>query len=88
MGHRIELGEIETAVMALHDVRNACCLYDQGRQKIVLFYETDSYDDITLTEALKNRLQRYMLPNVFHKLDELPLLKSGKVDRVKLKEMI
>ena len=88
MGHRIELGEIETAVTALHDVKNACCLYDNDKQKIVLFYETDSYDDITINEALKNRLQRYMLPNVFHKLDELPLLKSGKVDRVKLKEMM
>ena len=63
-------------------------LIDQNRQKIVLFYETDEYDDITLTEALKNRLQRYMLPNVLNKLDKLPLLRSGKVDRVRLKEMI
>ena len=86
MGHRIELGEIETAVMALPDMKNACCLYDQAKQKIVLFYESDSYDDITVTDALKDRLQRYMLPNVFHKLDAMPLLKSGKVDRVKLKE--
>ena len=88
MGHRIELGEIETAVMALPDMRNACCLYDSEKQKIVLFYETDAFDDITVTEALKKRLQRYMLPNVLHRLDSLPLLKSGKVDRVKLKEMI
>lgn len=88
MGHRIELGEIETAATALPDMKNACCLYDQERQKIVLFYETDAYDDIALTEALKDRLQRYMLPNVFKKLDNLPLLKSGKVDRVRLKEMI
>lgn len=86
MGHRIELGEIETAVMALPDMKNACCLYDQAKQKIVLFYESDSYDDIAVTDALKDRLQRYMLPNVFHKLDAMPLLKSGKVDRVKLKE--
>ncbi len=88
MGHRIELGEIETAVMALPNMKNACCLYDQDKQKIVLFYETDEYDDVTLTDALKNRLQRYMLPNVFKKLDKLPLLRSGKVDRVKLKEEI
>ena len=85
MGHRIELGEIETAVMALPDMRNSCCLYDQKRQKIVLFYETDAYDDITVIDALKDRLQRYMLPNVCHRLDSIPLLKSGKVDRVKLK---
>lgn len=88
MGHRIELGEIETVVCALPNMKNACCLYDQAKQKIVLFYETDKYDDVTLTEALKDRLLRYMLPNVMHRLDSLPLLKSGKVDRVKLKEMI
>jgi acyl-CoA synthetase (AMP-forming)/AMP-acid ligase II len=88
MGHRIELGEIETAVMALPNVKNACCLYDQDKQKIVLFYETDAYDDITIVEALKDRLQRYMLPNVLHKTEDMPMLKNGKVDRVKLKEMI
>lgn len=88
MGHRIELGEIETAVMALPGMKNACCLYDERRQKIVLFYETESYDDLSLTEALKSRLPRYMLPNVTKKLATLPLLKSGKVDRVSLKEMI
>ena len=88
MGHRIELGEIETAVMALPGMKNACCVYDQDRQKIVLFYESDDYDDVSLIDALKNRLQRYMLPNVTKKTDKLPLLKSGKVDRVKLKEMI
>ena len=88
MGHRIELGEIETAVIALPNVKNACCLYDQEKQKIVLFYETDAYDDITIVEALKDRLQRYMLPNVLHKVSDMPMLKNGKVDRVKLKELI
>ncbi len=88
MGHRIELGEIETAVMALPNVKNSCCLYDQKRQKIVLFYETDEYDDVTIVEALKNRLQRYMLPNVLHKVDKMPQLRSGKIDRVELGKMI
>ena len=46
------------------------------------------YDDITLAEALKSRLLRYMIPNVTNKLDSLPLLKSGKVDRVRLRDMI
>ena len=74
--------------MALPGMKNACCLYDNAKQKIVLFYETDSYDDITLAEALKSRLLRYMIPNVTNNLDSLPLLKSGKVDRVRLRDMI
>ncbi|MCR5420020.1 MAG: amino acid adenylation domain-containing protein [Lachnospiraceae bacterium] len=87
MGHRIELGEIETAVMALSNMKNACCLFEPDKQKIILFYESDAYDDITIMEALKKRLQRYMLPNVLYKLDKIPLLHNGKTDRVKLKDM-
>ena len=88
MGHRIELGEIETAANSLPNMKNSCCLYDKDKQKIVLFYETDDYDDITVVDALKNRLQRYMLPNVVHKVDEMPQLKNGKVDRVILSKMM
>ncbi|MCR5686786.1 MAG: amino acid adenylation domain-containing protein [Lachnospiraceae bacterium] len=88
MGHRIELGEIETAAMALPNMKNACCLYDGGKDKIVLFYETDAYDEAALLEALKRRLQRYMIPNVFNRLDDFPMLRNGKADRVALKEML
>lgn len=88
MGHRIELGEIETAVMALPEMKNACCLFDDKKQKIVLFYVSDEYDEVSLTEVLKDRLPRYMLPNTMKKLDVMPLLPNGKTDRVGLKKEI
>lgn len=88
MGHRIELGEIETVVSSLPGMRNVCCLFEGTKQKIVLFYESESMDDIKLNEELKKRLVRYMVPNVLHKMDELPLLKSGKVDRQALKQLM
>ena len=88
MGHRIELGEIETAVSSLHDIKNVCCVYDEKKQKIVLFYESDEMDEMTLAEELKSRLVRYMIPNVIKKMDKLPLMKSGKVDRVTLKNTL
>jgi len=88
MGHRIELGEIETAVSSLPGMRNVCCVYDSDKQKIVLFYESDSIDTEYLAENLKSRLVRYMIPNRFIKVDEMPLLKSGKVDRVALKNTL
>lgn len=88
MGHRIELGEIEMVVSSLPGIKNVCCLYNQEKQKIVLFYESDNLDDISLTEELKNKLVRYMIPNVFRKMDALPLLKSGKVDRQLLKSQM
>lgn len=88
MGHRIELGEIEMVVSSLPGIKNVCCLYNQEKQKIYLFYESDTLDDASLANELKTRLVRYMIPNVFKKMDALPLMKSGKVDRQTLKSQM
>lgn len=88
MGHRIELGEIEATASFLPGIRSAFCMHDKAKDKIVMFYESDTYDDISLTEELKKRLARYMVPNEVKKLDEMPMLKNGKVDRMKLKEQM
>ena len=85
MGHRIELGEIETVASSLAGVRNVCCLFEEKKQKIVMFYESDILDETQLSEELKKRLVRYMVPNQYKRMDSLPLLKSGKVDRQTLK---
>ena len=87
MGHRIELGEIESCAAILPGIRNAFCIHDKDKDKIILFYESDTVDDATLTAELKKRLVRYMVPNEVRKLDKMPMLKNGKVDRMKLKEM-
>ncbi len=86
MGHRIELGEIEAVVNSLHGIRGACCLFHKEKEKIILFYESEEYEDVTLIEALQEKLLRYMMPNVLHKLEILPQTQNGKVDRMKLKE--
>ena len=39
-----------------------------------------------LTELLGQRLPRYMIPNVFHRMEAMPMTASGKADRVGLKE--
>ena len=38
MGHRIELGEIEVIVDMHADVDTACCIFDNVKKKIVLYY--------------------------------------------------
>lgn len=88
MGHRIELGDIETAVMSIPDIKATCCLFNKEKDKIVLFYVSDKYEDDALREQLSTRLQHYMIPNVLKKLDNMPLTATGKSDRVKLKEMM
>lgn len=84
MGHRIELGEIEVNVNLLDGVRSSCCIYDQEKGKIVLYYVGDM-DSRALAAALKDKLPRYMLPNILTRLDVMPLTANGKLDRVGLK---
>ena len=83
MGHRVELGEIEVSVNLVPGVRMAACVYDAGRQKIVLCYVGEP-DEKALTAALKTRLPRYMLPNRIVRLEQLPFTANGKIDRVSL----
>lgn len=87
MGHRIELGEIEAAVSSLQGVDLNCCLYDDQKNKIVLFY-VGSVQEETVNDLLKAYLPDYMLPNKEIKLKEMPINLNGKIDRVKLKELL
>ena len=84
MGHRIELGEIETALSAVPGIRRGCCLYEHKTQKIVAIYE-GSTEQKALTEALKEKLPNYMLPNRYVPLEEMPINHNGKIDRTLLK---
>lgn len=86
MGHRIELGEIESAANIHEGVISACCIFDGESKKIILYYAGGvSVKD--LTAFLKTKLPRYMIPNLIEKIDALPLLPNGKIDRAALARM-
>lgn len=87
MGHRIELGEIETAVSSLPEISLNCCLYDEKRQKIVLFIE-EELDKAYINEKISHLVPEYMLPNKVVRVEKMPINANGKIDRVKLKEYI
>ena len=86
MGHRIELGEIEVIVNMHPQVRSACCIFDNVKKKIVLYY-TGDLALAELTDYIKSKLPRYMIPNVTRQLDSLPLTPNGKIDRNLLKTL-
>lgn len=86
MGHRIELGEIEVNVNAVPGVKMAACIYDEEKQKIVLFYLGDKSEK-ELIMQMKSKLPRYMLPNRTIRLEKMPFTANGKIDRVTLKTM-
>lgn len=80
MGHRIELGEIEANVLLVDGIQTACCIYQKEDEKIVLFY-TGTIKKAELLTELKQRLPRYMIPNVLFLIEQLPLTSNGKMNR-------
>jgi acyl-CoA synthetase (AMP-forming)/AMP-acid ligase II len=84
MGHRIELGEIEIVANGMENMKMVCCLFEEVKKKIVLYY----VGDVTPAQVaiyLKEKLPRYMMPNVIESLENMPLTANGKIDRVLLK---
>jgi amino acid adenylation domain-containing protein len=85
LGYRIELGEIEHAVLQVEGVRNACVVYQQERKEIILFFESDQeLSPAVIRERLGAFVPKYMLPTVFHRMDQLPRNPNGKIDRQNL----
>ncbi len=92
MGHRIELGEIETVATAQQEIQRCCCLYDNAKNKIVLFCElAEEVRDITgmqIKSLLRDKLSSYMIPNKVNIMDKLPINANGKIDRQELKKYL
>ena len=82
MGYRIELGEIEHVIInTLKLVKNGCVVYNHQRKEITLYYE--AVNELTAAEfrkAIGNALPKYMIPVVYHHLDELKRNPNGKID--------
>ena len=83
--YRIELGEIETALLAVAEVSNGCCLYDGDKDEIVCIY-MGAEDAGALAKQLKLKLPEYMMPNRYVRLDRLPMTINDKIDRVALRK--
>ena len=86
MGHRIELGEIEQAMDALGYVERSCCIYDNIKEKIWLFYQAEEECGKRIAADLQKYLPKYMCPNRYRCLERLPLNKNGKIDRQRIRE--
>lgn len=89
-GYRIELGEIEhIAINVLKLFDNCCVIYDWDTKKIMLIYEsTDELPQNELRKKLATALPRYMVPAIFKHVQILPRNTNGKIDRLKLKDLM
>ncbi|GAB2579028.1 amino acid adenylation domain-containing protein [Dyella jejuensis] len=86
-GYRIELGEIESVLADLPGIERAAAMAREDRPgdvrlaAYVVLREHAAFDETALRDQLKQRLPDYMLPQHVIRLDAIPLLPNGKIDR-------
>jgi acyl-coenzyme A synthetase/AMP-(fatty) acid ligase len=85
MGQRIELGEIEIFINSLEQIDASICFYDHDKQKIILIYQGKNADNKYVINGIKEKLPKYMYPNLMISQEELPYNLNGKIDRTLLK---
>ncbi|MFA0960201.1 amino acid adenylation domain-containing protein [Roseivirga sp. BDSF3-8] len=88
-GYRIELEEIESVLNELYNIDQAAVLAvddHTGSRQLVAYVVSNELVDANsikegLTVVLEENLPEYMIPDLFIKLEEMPLTASGKIDR-------
>ena len=87
-GLRIEIGEIESVMAGFAGIDAAAAADKRdadGRQYLVGYYTVkDTVDEKALREYLASKLPKYMVPNYFVQVPQIPTTPSGKTDRKNL----
>lgn len=86
MGQRVELGEIEILMNAMELIDASICFYDHDLSKIISIYQGAEASDKYIYSELREKVSKFMFPNILIKLDELPYNLNGKIDRALLKD--
>ncbi|SDY51636.1 non-ribosomal peptide synthetase [Lachnobacterium bovis] len=84
-GYRIETQEIETQIENMSLVDNAAVTVKED--KLVAYYVGTEIEE-NIRDFLSKRLPKYMVPNVFIKLDKLPQTRIGKIDYKQLPDLV
>ena len=90
LGYRTDLGEIEHIVInTLKLVDNGCIVYNFAKKEITLFYEAAEEIPVPVFRKEIGRvLPKYMIPTVFHRLEQLQRNTNGKIDRLFYKNLV
>jgi len=84
-GFRMDVGEVNTALLGVDGWQNGCVLFSEAEDLLYCFW-VGPLTEKELKLALSKKIERYMMPNIYVHLDELPRTSSGKLDRMFLKE--
>lgn len=88
-GFRIELNEIESQLINIEGIKEAAVIAKEsegGNKYICAFFAADKEMIIAhIKNCLNSKLPEYMIPSYFIRLDKMPLLPNGKINRNELK---
>ncbi|WP_438711358.1 amino acid adenylation domain-containing protein [Aquimarina muelleri] len=88
-GYRVELEEIESVLNDLYNIEQSVVLAKEdasGSKQLIAYIVSKEFGDINsikegLMLVLEEKLPAYMVPNLYVKLDTIPLTTNGKIDR-------
>ncbi|TYP74358.1 non-ribosomal peptide synthetase/type I polyketide synthase [Aquimarina intermedia] len=90
-GHRIELSEIETGLLSFSKIKEAVVgVINEETEGILIAFYTEKNDTVNkndLNKHLSQLLPKYMIPNDYILLNEIPITTNGKTDWKKLKSV-
>jgi acyl-coenzyme A synthetase/AMP-(fatty) acid ligase len=91
-GHRVDLAEVEHALnqhgSVLESVASVLGEAEAARIEAVVLLGSNGVDEKELLRHCKGLLPKYMTPAKIRVLPELPRTRTGKVDRLRVAQMI
>ena len=84
-GYRIELGEIEHSIMSIEGIKSAIVVAKGDVLVAFIVLDCKLINDIDQIQLVRNhlatQLPNYMIPNIFHILENMPTTINDKIDR-------
>jgi amino acid adenylation domain-containing protein len=89
-GYRIELGEIETHLQEISDIKQSITttIGEDNDKQLITYYTSDKeLKNTNLITELSKSLPDYMIPQIYVKIDTIPLTFNGKINYEALPEI-
>ncbi len=91
-GFRVSIEEIQNAILKnplVNDAVVSVRKFDSGDQQLIAYLQLDDSESVSVAEikrSLSSDIPKYMIPDLIHVDEKLPINNNGKIDRKKIRE--
>lgn len=89
-GHRIILDELENVLLTHENIENSVVDFDDAKGVLTLYYQLNEQKEDSQNEIInyaKEKLIKYMIPQRFIEIKEIPFTINGKIDYKNLRSI-